>query len=316
MGEFDIMGIKGTFPTQAITSTNLNHFKKSAYTVNFKTNIVMFIEFEPNKLLTDPEYRERQKKQFCNKISKNPGYLYLFTLNNLKSTDTEKRTNFTRDNNEILINFQKDCGFSLITAFFNTSNIDLIKDSQYYRTLIPEHQFIACLDEHLYFDLFKALYLECLEQGDKAISFFGRTPNKKNTNSSLKLSLLRGRSQDKILRLASCIEKSTNGVANSLTLHWYGYDAYSFRTILPSSTMPKKWEQQVLEEFRFKSLSSMPSAVCVITKKKLQESVRDFTSDPSAPVATYNIVKLNENFKRFKKKYDVKKIRKILGDLI
>ncbi len=80
--------------------------------------------------------------------------------------------------------------------------------------------------------------------------------------------------------------------------------------------MDKKQDQQVLEEFRFKPLSSMPSAVCVITKKKLQESVRDFTSNPSIPVATYNIVKLNENFKRFKDKYDVKKIREILGNLI
>ena len=62
-GSFNILGIQGNVPQQAITSTNLNHAKDSGNpNFNFKTNILKIIEFDPMKLTNDEDYKKTRIK--------------------------------------------------------------------------------------------------------------------------------------------------------------------------------------------------------------------------------------------------------------
>lgn len=326
-GTFSICGITGTFPSQSITSTNLNH--RSLYFENkqfdFKTKIVEIIEFKPKKLVNDSEYRETRIKKVSTMINENPEYLFLFTLKGARATKYKSKSGhdiipfkFTKSNNESLIEFQKKCGFQLIKVFFKLAKS--IEDSEYYRTLIPKGMFVASLDESMPYNSFKTLYNECIIQEDQVISFFGRIPSKskKQIHNRLNFGFLAAHPNDKILRLASFTSKAKDGVVLSLMYNYFGLDAYSFMTRRGPQDVDE-YEMKVLDGFFYKPLKKDTTLICSITGKNLYESSKYFEkkfNKSSIPVTTHDIVRLNEQFEVLPEQYTRVEIQEILGDRI
>ncbi len=311
-GSFNINGINGSFPTQMITSRNLNHAKNMYFEpFDFKTKIVEIIEHCPKKLVNDEAYRKRRTEQISKIIQKHHHeYFFMLVLGGIKSSSLK----FTKNNNEILIDFQKKCGFSFIKIFFkNTNNA---KEYDHYRTLIPRGKFIAVLDENMPHNTFTSLYMKCLNNKDEIVGFFGREPskNKKLINNMLNFIFIKNRPYDKILRVSSFTSKSVNSIVLSLILNIYGFDAFSFRSNrLPS---PKKnYPLKALSGLRYVELVSHTKLVCAITMKNLYQSSQEFGikfGNTTVPPTTHDIVRLNEQFQKLHKKYT----RKLLEDMI
>jgi hypothetical protein len=326
-GTFSICGIEGTFPTQSITSTNLNH--RTSYFENkqfdFKTNIVEVIEFFPKKLVNDSEYREKRQKIISKMIDDNPNYLFLFTLKGARATKYKSDSGheiipfkFTKTNNEALIKFQKECGFPLIKVFFKLAKH--IADSEYYRTLIPKGKFVASLDENMSHNSFKTLYNECIAKEDEVISFFGRIPSKskKQIHNQLNFTFLANHPNDKILRLVSFTSKAVDSAVLSLLYNYFGLDTYSFMTRRGPQDIDD-YEMKVLDGFFYKPLHKNTTLICPITGKNLYESFKDFEQKfdkSSIPVTTHDIVRLNEQFEKLSEQYTREEIKEILGDRI
>ena len=322
-GSYDICEIKGTFPIQSITSTNLNH--RASYFENkkfdFKTKIVEIIEFFPKKLVSDSEYRKKRLKIISKIMDENPGYLFLFTLKGARATKYKSKSGyeitpfkFTKSNNESLIKFQKECGFPLIKVFFKLAKN--IKNSQYYRTLIPKGKFVASLDENMPHNSFKTLYQECIAKEDEVISFFGRIPSKskKQINNQLNFGFLASHPNDKILRLVSFTSKAVDSAVLSLIYNYFGLDAYSFMTRRGPQDIDD-YEMRVLDGFFYKPLQKNTTLVCPITGNNLYQSSKDFEQKydkSSIPVTTHDIVRLNEEFKIIHEKYTLEDLKKIL----
>src|SRR3989304_6725894 len=161
-GKFNILGVQGNFPVQAITSTNLNHAKiMKNSNFDFKTNIVEIVERYPKQIFMNQTYRKKQIEKFSKIIEQNPDKLCLITISGAKSMTISKEKNKT------LIEFQIACGFKLIKAFFKTPKnaLDNLKE---YRTLIPkECKIVPVLDENLNNETFKSLYNNTINRGDE-----------------------------------------------------------------------------------------------------------------------------------------------------
>ena len=325
-GTFSINGIEGTFPTQAITSTNLNHtnyFENPKF--DFKTKIVEIVEFSPKKLVNDSEYRTKRSKTVSKMINDNPNYLFLFTVKGARSVSYTSKSGtkiihfkFTKNNNESLIKFQIECGFPLIKVFFK--KVASIKDSEYYRSLIPNGKFVASIDENMSHNSFRILYQECLAKGDEIVSFFGRIPSKskKQIHNQLNFAFIASRPDDKILRLVSFTSKAVDSAVLSLIYNWFNLDAYSFMTRRGPQDIDE-YEMRVLDGFYYKPLLENTTLVCPITGKNLYQSSKDFEKrydKSSIPVTTHDIVRLNEQFEVLHKQYTREKIKEILGDRI
>jgi len=325
-GSFNINGIEGRFPIQAITSTNLNHtqyFENPNF--DFKTKIVEIVDFFPKKLVNDPKYRENRIKTVSKMINEYPEYLFLFTVKGArantyktKSGISVKPFKFTKSDNVSLIKFQTECGFPLIKVFFK--RVKSINDSEYYRSLIPNNQFVASLDENMSHNAFRTLYLECIDKGDEIISFFGRKPStsKKQIHNQLNFTFIAGRPNDKILRLTSFTSKAVDSAVSSLIYNWYSLDVYSFMTRRGNQDIDE-YEMRVLDGFYYKPLLKNTNLVCPITGKNLYQSSKDFErkfDKSSIPVTTHDIVRLNEQFEVLHEKYSREEIQEILGDRI
>jgi len=323
-GSFNIHGIKGNFPLQAITSTNLNHakeFEKSDF--DFKTNIVEIVEFKPKKLLSDSSYREKRRKIVSEIIEQNPDKLFLFTLKGARATSYKTKSGvkvppfkFTRSTNESLIDFQIESGFKLIKAFFK--NLRNAKDLQYFRSKIPkECSFVAALDENLSHATFRKLYLECYAKKDEIIAFFGRKLGKKNSkkiHNRLNFEFISHRKDDQIIRLTSFAPKSINGVVSSLVYNFFRLDVYSFMTRRGNQDIPD-FELKALNGFIYEILQKDTKLICPITGKNLYASSKEFKAKlgkSSLPVSVHDIVRLNEIFAILHEKYSRKQIEELL----
>lgn len=327
-GSFNINGIKGTFPIQSITSTNLNHTDVfEDHDFNFKTNIVEIVEFKPKKLVSDSEYRERRTKIVSEMIEAYPDKLFLFTLKGARATSYKTETGikvtpfkFTKADNESLIDFQIECGFTLIKAFFKRVR-NAMENSRHYRSLIPEGKmFVGSLDENMSHNTFRSLYLECLKKGDDIVSFFGRKPSKskKQIHNQLNFAFISRRTTDNILRLTSFASKAIDGVVSSLIYNWYRFDSYSFMTRRGSQDIPN-YEMKVLDGFHYIPLLQNTKLVCPITGKNLYESSKYFErifDKSSLPVTIHDLVRLNEKFQVLHEEYTREKLQEILGDRI
>src|SRR5438309_8349 len=85
-GDFEIHGVRGQFPVQAITSTNLNHAKfLGVPNFNFRTEFLEIIEKFPNRILTEYEYRQKRISEISKIISQNPDKLCLLVLNGART---------------------------------------------------------------------------------------------------------------------------------------------------------------------------------------------------------------------------------------
>ena len=298
-GTFEIAGIKGEFPVQAVTSTNLNHAIRTKFApFNFKTSIAESVEFELQKLVDDLQYRERRRKKIAKMIREHPEYLFLFTGNSIKGSTFK----FTRENNRALVDFQMTCGFKLIKVFFNRVR-GIMDDYEYFRRLVPDRRFVATVDENVNPIHFSSIYEDSIRRGDELISFFGRRPritsSKKITSAHLNLIFLENREGDKILRLSSGTPKSINGVVSSVAYCLSGIDTFAFATRRGSPNVAE-YKLMALDEFYYMQLLSNTKLVCVITGKNLYESSRQFQrkyKSSSIPVSTHDIVRLNEKLR-------------------
>src|SRR5574338_819061 len=86
-GDFEIHGIKGYFPRQAITSTNLNHARFAGDpNFDFKTKFLEIIIKDTNQLLTNARYRQEKINDISQILVHNPDKLCLLVLNGAKSS--------------------------------------------------------------------------------------------------------------------------------------------------------------------------------------------------------------------------------------
>jgi len=315
---FDIDGINGNLPQQAITSSNLNHVKAAGDPhFDFKTDILEIVEFKPKDLVNDSDYRERRKKIVSETIKENPNKLCLFTIRGARRS----LLRLTEKANETLINFQIDCGFKLIKVFIKYVK-NAVKVSRYYRSLIPKGRtFVAQLDENMSHATFRALYLECYRKHkDKIICFFGRKPTKKSKKIHNKLNFLfiSARKKDRIIRLISFTPKSIGGVVSSLVYNFFGFDVYSFLTIRWNQNIPI-FELKALEGFTFVPLTKDTSLVCPLTGKNLYIASKEFEKElekSSLPVSVHDIVRLNEKLKVLHKTHTREKLKEFLKDRV
>ena len=317
-GSLGVNGVTHSFPTQSITSTNLNHREHfDNPDLDFRTKICEILEFFPERLIQDSRYRNDRFKKISHIIDGNPGYLFLFAPTTLKSSANKKNSlEFTREANKFLINFQKECGFPFIKVFFKSK--DSINDSNYYRSFVAKNMFVACIDENMFSPNFSTLYQESLDEGDQIVSFFGRLPSKRNLHNLDNFSFLSGRPEDKILRLASCIDKSRDNKVLSFLYHVFGIDACSFSTRRGSSAYIKSNELRVVDRFSYRPLTRDTKLICPITGDNLFESCENFTGKNKRhlPVATYNIITLNEQFKRYPHLYNKIYIQNMFSNVI
>ena len=317
-GSFEIHKIKGNFPIQSITSTNLHHaedFENPNF--DFKTNIVEIVEWRTKKFLDNSDYREKRIKKVSKLIEENPDKLCLFALKGARSNFFKT----TRKANEILIDFQVKCGFKLIRVYFKYAR-NILKESRYCRKLIPEgRSFVALLDENLSHAAFRKLYLECNGKRDNVITFLGRKPSKKTAkkiHNRLNFEFISSRKNDKILRLISLAPKSINGTASSLIYYIFRFDVYSFSTRRGNQDIPD-YKLNVLNGFFYEILTKDTKLVCPITGKNLYVSSKEFEkklNKSSLPVSVHDIVRLNEIFKTLHKEYTREQLVEKLEDKI
>ncbi|MEX0862172.1 hypothetical protein [Nitrosopumilus sp.] len=309
-GTFDIMGIKGSFPNQVITSTNLNHAKfVHSSKFDFKTQFLEIVERHPKQIISDKDYRNRRQKIISEIIEQNSDKLCTLVISGAKSMSIQK------DKNIALIEFQKECGFKLIKAFFKTSR-NALENFKEYITLIPkECKIVPVIDENLNHSIFKLLYSNSLGRGLEIIGFFGREPKATNEDNKLNLQYISSREGDQIIRLVSSIKKSFGGVVSSLVYHQYGFDTYSFITRFGNPNIPVI-ELKALHQFHFKPLTYSSGLTCVITKNNLHTVANIYLKQnrSSVPISIHDIRKLNEEFATLHEKYSKEELEQIIKE--
>ncbi|MBL4654097.1 MAG: hypothetical protein JKY53_14730 [Flavobacteriales bacterium] len=311
-GTFDIMGIKGSFPNQAITSTNLNHAKfLHDAKFDFKTNFLEIVERHPKQIFSDKEYRKRRQEKISEIIKQNPNKLCTLVINGAKSMSIPK------DKNISLIEFQKECGFKLIKVFFKTIRNALDNFREYIKLVPKERRLIPVLDENLDHSTFKSLYSSAMSRGVEIIGFLGREPRATNEDNKLNLQYISSRGDDQIIRLVSSIKKSFGGIVSSLIYHIHGFDTYSFITRFGNPNIPVI-ELKALNIFHFKPLTYSSGLTCVVTKKNLHTSANQYlkVKRSSVPISIHDILKLNEEFAKIAEKYSKEQLEEIIKEKV
>lgn len=309
-GTFDINGIKGTFPTQAITSTNLNHAKlMHDPAFDFKTKILEIIEKYPGKIIHDQTYRKKRISEVKEIIKNNSDKLCFLALNGIKTYGISKSGNIS------LIDFQIQCGFIFIKAYF-IEKVSSVNDLIYYKNKIPKNKYLMpILDEKLSHFNFEKLYVMTYRLGYDIIGFLGRTPTRLNKNIRLNLKFLGSRDDDQFLRFTSFIEKSSKKISNPLLYHLFGFDIFSFRTSYGTPNISFS-ELTVCDQFKIVPLKSSSKLQCAVTNQNLYKIAKDYlqSKKSTAPISIYNIVLLNEEFRILGKKYTRKQLEIIVSD--
>ena len=306
-GSFDINGIKGIIPTQAITSTNLNHAKlMNDPTFDFKTKILEIVERCPDNLIHDKTYRKKRISEVKDMIKSNSDKLCFLALNGVKTHELSKSDNIS------LIDFQIQCGFIFIKAYFIAKRSS-VTDLAYYKNKIPKNKYLmAILDEKLHHGEFKKLYIRIYKSGSDIIGFLGRTPTRFNKNIKLNLKFIGSRNDDQILRFTSFIEKSSKNISNPLVYHLFGFDIFSFRTVYGNQNIPLS-NLTVCDQFKIIPLTSSSKLQCTVTKQNLYKVAKNYMQykKSTVPISIYNIVLLNNEFRILGKKYTRKQLEVI-----
>lgn len=312
-GTYDLYGIKGHFPTQAITSTNLNH-AKSLRTPNldFKTNFLEIIEKSPYDIIKNSDYREKRIKKISGIIKDNPDKICLLILRGIRNA-----TRMTKERNLTIIDFQIKCGFKFIKAFFSSSR-KALDNSREYRKLIPQgNSLVMVIDENLPNFTFKSLYIEALKHRDKVVGFFGREPKITNEDNKLNFQFIASRERDRIIRLTSFTKKRFGKLSSSLLYHLFGFDAYSFLTRFGPPNKPIT-ELFALNGFTYELLDKNTSLVCAVTGSNLFTSVKQFEAEEksSLPASVHDIIRLNEVFEILQNRYTRKELELLVKDYL
>lgn len=146
---------------------------------------------------------------------------------------------------------------------------------------------------------FVGLYLDALTKKHKAIYFINRIPSKNNKD---KFVFVQGRSDDKILRWISLVNKKTkNRSLNPLYYYWLGYDITGFNTRRGNPQIPQI-QLEVIKGFRYVPASNCANDTCVIIPTNtLVQSIHDYglKRRDSVPCSAFSIVELNTNYENF-----------------
>lgn len=305
-GTFNINGIKGTFPTQAITSTNLSHAESmNVPALDFHTKISEFAIKSPNRIITDKVYRDKYVSIIKQTIEKNPDKLHFLALNGIKKNGMSKS-----DNNKF-IDFQIECGFTFIKSYF-VVGMSTSADLKDYIAKIPNGKYLVpVLDEWLDNSDFEDLYNKTYESNAEIIAFLGRTPTLSNRDIKHNLNFIRDHDNDNILRLASFIEKKSGNVVNSLIYHLNGFDIFSFRTSYWKQDQPLS-KLVVFNNFTIDKLHRNSKLKCAVTNDDLYNVAKNHFAGSSIPISIYNIVSLNKEFEIIYKKYTKKELKIIV----
>jgi hypothetical protein len=311
-GDFEIHGIKGNFPIQINTSTNLGYATDMHVpNFNFRTNILEINLTSRTKILADSNYRNRQITKISRMIRCNPDKLCLLMPNAAKSKK------ISREENLSLIQFQIECGFKIIKVFFHYNRFTL-ENAIEYRNLIPKDRTLMfVLDEKLNPTVFEKLYLDAYENHkDEIIGFLGRAPNVNNNKIRRNLVFIKSRDSDKIVRLVSATNRWFGGIVSSLIFHLFGFDLYSFRKGAWKENMPIE-ELRVLSEFSSEPLTSTSDFVCVVTGMPLYISalMMNAVGKSYVPVSIHNIVRLNQLFEILQERYTRPQLELVVGNL-
>lgn len=308
-GTYEILGIKGTIPTQAITTVNLEHAKEADEpNFDFGTNFLEIIEMEPHRLIEEQNYCKMKTEEIKQIIQKHPNKLCLLALKGIKN-----EFRITKYENEFLMKFQIDCGFKFIKIFFRLKQ-NAVEDLKHFRNQVKSKKkiFVACIDEKLPSKIFESIYLNCVKEHDEIISFFGRQLNKDNASN---FTLLISRETDKVIRLNSMIFKTNKGVINSVARNLLGYDCFSF--LQKPANDNKYFKLVALDGLYFNTLTNDTTLICVLTGDNLYTSTRKFKKNQSfeyLPIYIHDIVRLNQLFVKLHTNYSRKKLLELFGD--
>lgn len=305
-GTFEILGKKGQIPSQIITTLNIEQAKLAERpNFDFGSNILEITELDPSKL-NDKSYQQIRIEQINQTIKDHPDKLCIFGIKGLKKFRVDK------EKNEFLIEFQIACGFNIIQAYFK--NIRNAKDDLiYFRKLVKSKEkfFVACVDEKLPYAIFESLYLDCLENKDEIISFFGRRRNFQNDEN---YNLIQERLEDKILRFSLSISKSYQGMANSIMYNALGFDCFSFSRKI--STNHRVGRLVALDKLRFKILIKNTKLICVLSGENLYDSSQKFKKTHKyeyLPIQVHDMVRLNQLLKKIHIIYTREKLLKLFN---
>jgi len=312
---FDLNGINGNSPQQAIVYANVGHAKDAKQPdFDFGTIFLEIQEYKGKMLLEDRFYRKEQVKKFAKKIKNNPNKTLLFVINGSKSS-----LKFSRKANKILIDFQIKCGFKFVKAFMKYST-NALDDYRYYRSLVPKKcKFVAQIDENINHNIFRQIYLDCYKKNDDLICFFGRKPSRTQRHSRFNFNFIRRNREDKILRFSSSTAKANEGVASSLVYYYYGFDIFSILARTWNPNMPEDLELEALNGIVFESLTKHTKLICPLTNQNLYDSSKYFKEKKnreSLPVSVHTVYSLNQTLKDLHKIFSSDDLKEILADRI
>ena len=307
-GSFKILGKTHTIPSQIITTLNLEHANSADRpNLNFGSNILEITELDLSRL-DDESYQKIRIDEIKQMIKDHPDKLCIFGIKELKG-----KFKVNKEKNKFLINFQIACGFEIIHVYFK--NIKSAKnDLIYFRNLVKSKKkfFVACVDEKLRPTIFESLYLNCLENKDEIISFFGRrfTPN--NIDN---FNLIKDRPKDDILRFSLSISKSNHDMANSIMYNILGFDCFSFSRRTPTNLKFKRLV--ALDGLDFHTLTKYTKLVCVLSGENLYYSSQKFKESQDyeyLPIYIHDMVKLNQLLKKLHRIYTSEELMALFGD--
>jgi len=288
-------------PRQAITTTNLNHSEE----VNYKTPFLEILITSINNLRVKADYDVEVKRS--KKIIKNHSNKKIITTIKGIASRTIKVSDF-----KLLCKFQKDIGLSDIRLFFRENlyeKIDeLIKwvDSE----IGKYHSFV--LDHNINLTDFKRLYLLALKREHGEIYFINRKPTKNNKEKFL---FIQGRTNDKIIRWISLLnKKAEKGSLNSLFYYWLGYDITAFTTRTGRYHVPES-ELEIIKDFRFVPISQFSGEQCAMfPNHTLSQSIEEYSlrKRDSIPCSVFSIVELNTNFENFAQNIDINHVTELI----
>lgn len=314
-GDFRIDGVVGKMPNQAMTSTNWNHaIYAKVPSFDFKTSVLVVIEKDPKRLLSDIGYLRRRVKVVRDTLAKNTDKICILELNGSKSMK------ITKDVNVALIKFQILCGFKFIVTFFKYVRNAEANMKSYLGMMPSGTTLVPAVDLNLDHDTFKLLYELSVKHKLPIIAFLGRklSKSKSNRDNQLNFMFVSRRKDDRIIRLVLSISKSDDGIVSSLVYRWFGFDVFSFRTRYGNPNIPE-FKLQALKNLRFVQLENNRDLTCVLTGNSLVESSLDFERrirKSSLPVSIHDIVRLNEELETLHDRYTEQELAVLLGDRI
>ena len=294
-GETTLSGVRVRLPTQAMTSTNVNHARDAGVPdFDFKTKFLVVLEKYPRRLISDVEYRKRRVDIVRKTLQDNGDKIAVFEVKGSKSLKP------TKDENSALIRFQLACGFKYVTAFFGTEKNWADNFAAYRDTLPAGIELAPVLDLNLKHETFIGLYELALREKCEVICFMGRNPSRTNRDNKLNFEFIRSRAEDRVVRAALSINKSNNGLLNTLVFLRYRFDVCSFLTRYGNQNIVD-YKLSAVKDSDIVKVEDNPDLRCVVRGGSLHDSCVYFGREmnkSSLPVQIHDVVVTNELLER------------------